>query len=48
MLSDKGEPEQARKRLGEALAIFQRLGAARGVEWTERAVEALDTSTLPA
>jgi hypothetical protein len=32
------EPEEARARLEEALAIFQRLGARRDVEWTEQAL----------
>lgn len=31
----RGEPEQARERLEEALAIFRRLGAKKDIEQTE-------------
>jgi Flp pilus assembly protein TadD len=38
----RGELDQARERLREALAIFRRLGAKRDVEWTEQALATLD------
>jgi hypothetical protein len=37
----KGEPEQARQRLMDALAIFRRLGARPDAERAEQALEAL-------
>jgi hypothetical protein len=37
----KGEPGPARERLEAALAIFQRLGARKDAERTERALTAL-------
>jgi hypothetical protein len=37
----KGEPQQARSRMEEALALFQRLGAGKDVERTEQALAAL-------
>jgi tetratricopeptide (TPR) repeat protein len=40
----RGEPGQARERLGEALAIFQCLGARPYVERTEQELAALDRS----
>jgi hypothetical protein len=33
----EGEADQARDRLQEALAIFQRLGARKDIEWTKQA-----------
>jgi hypothetical protein len=32
----EGEADQARDRLQEALAIFQRLGARKDIEWTKQ------------
>ena len=37
----QGEPEQARERLQEALAIFRRLGARKDAERTEQSLERL-------
>lgn len=48
MYGQHGEPEQARERLEQALAIFGRLGAKKDVERAEQAVAALDRSPDPA
>jgi tetratricopeptide (TPR) repeat protein len=40
-LDEKGEPEKARERLQDALAIFHRLGAKPYIELTEQALNDL-------
>jgi tetratricopeptide (TPR) repeat protein len=44
MHGQKGEPDQMRLQLEQALAIFERLSAKKDVERTERALGALDRS----
>jgi tetratricopeptide (TPR) repeat protein len=41
----KGEPEKARERLEEALAIFRRIGAKKDVERTEQALRELEVAS---
>jgi hypothetical protein len=43
----KGKAADARERLEEALAVFQRLGARKDVERTEQELAALDRSADP-
>jgi tetratricopeptide (TPR) repeat protein len=38
----RGEPDPARKRLEEALAVFQRLGAKKDIERTEQALAGIN------
>jgi len=45
MYSQKGEQQQARERLEEGLAIFQRLGARKDVERTEQALHQLQAAS---
>lgn len=46
MRARKGEPDEAKHRLQEALAIFQRLGAKKDIERTDRALAELTLDLL--